>query len=368
MPEAPVARSGRYPRAYPIFFLLACLYGAVAVPLWVAEWGGWTGGCAGCVPALRHGHEMVIGYAGAIMAGYLLTRVTRWQLALALVSWGLGRAAAWMDWSGPVGAAASLAFPLVLFVLAGLPFWRAARSPRNMVFAPLIAGFTVAEALRLAGAPRGGVLLAFDLVAMLILVMGGRLIPAAMAGLVRREEGAELFDRNRPWLEWLCVGGLAVAGLVHGLGLPDDVAVAGYLAAAIAAAMRQTRWRARLAIGDSSLGPLQLGYGAVALGLGVTALAQWSALLPSAAALHLAAIAGFGAVTTTMMLRTISIRERTGPFPRLAWPVAVLLMAAALLRLVMAAAPSLLLPAAAMLWSGAMLVTALAIVRVVRWV
>lgn len=367
MAEPPVARSGRYPRAYPLFFLLACLYGAAAVPLWAAEWSGGIAGCQECAPALRHGHEMVQGYAGAIIAGYLLTKVTGGQLALAVASWGLGRAAAWGEWGGLAGTAAGLAFPVMLFILAGLPFWRAARSPRNMVFAPLIAGFTAAEGLSLAGFPRGGVLLAFDLIAMLILVMGGRLIPAAMAGLVRREEGAQLFDRNRPWLEWVCVAGLAVAGMVHAIGLSEAVAAAGHAAAAVAALLRHSRWRFRLALRDPSLGPLQLGYGALAAGLAATAIAVWTDVPPPAAALHLAAIAGFGVVTTTMMLRTVAIRERSGPFPRMAWPVAFLLLAAAVLRVAMAADPAQLLPAAAALWSIALLVTALAIVRVVRW-
>lgn len=368
MSTLPQPRSGRYPRAYPLFFLLACLYGAVAVPLWVIQWNGGEGGCLHCVPALRHGHEMLLGYAGAVIAGYLLTRVAAWQLALAVASWSVGRAAAWGEWTGVAGLAAGIAFPVALFLLAGLPFWRAARSAHNMVFAPLIAGFTAAEALALGGASRNGVLLAFDLVALLVLVMGGRLIPAAMVGLVRREEGRELFDRNRPWLEWICVAGLASAGLVHAVALPDWLAGGGYLAAAVAAWLRQARWRPAVAVRDPSLGPLQAGYFALAAGLAAVAGAAWTGGWSATDALHLAAIGGLGVVTTTMMLRTVHIRERrTGRFFRLARPVAVLLLIAAVARAAMACDPALLLPIGAASWSAALVATAIAIATTTRW-
>ncbi len=371
----PVPRSGRYPRAYLLFFPLACLYAAVAVPLWVAEWtGAIGGGCLRCDPMLRHGHEMLLGYAGAVIAGYLLTRVTLYPLALAALCWGLGRIAAWFDWGGIAAwsdwggiaawsnwggiaaGPAQLAFPVVLFVLAGLPFWRAARTARNMVFAPLIGGFTLAEGLVLAGFGRRGILLAFDLTALLILVMGGRLIPAAMAGLVRREENQDLFDRNRPWLEWVCIAGLAVAAIGHLADLPGRLAAPGMLAEGIAAGMRQSRWRLRLALRDPSLGPLQLGYAALALGLVAAAAATWTGLWPAPATLHLATVAGIGIVTATMMLRTVHIRERRpGPFPRVAWPVAGMLLAAAALRVAAPLAMAPLLVASAGLWCAAFL-------------
>ena len=354
-------RSGTTSRAYRLFFPLACLYGAAAVAVWVGEWNGWLGGCANCDAVVRHGHEMLLGYAGAIIAGYLFTRITRRQLVLAVGCWLLGRGSAWGEWQGIGGVAAALAFPAILFLLGGMPFWRAARTARNMVFAPLIAGFAAAEALVIGGNGHGGVMLAFDLVAMLILVMGGRLIPGGMAGLVRREEGHDLFDSNQRRLEWVCVAGLAMAAVTHALSLADTVAAMGYLAAATAAGLRQARWRPRLAVADASLGPLQVGYCLLAVGLAATALAAWTAVWPAADAFHLATIGGLGVITTTMMLRSAHIRERCPPpFPRMAWPVAILLAMAATVRAAVPLAPVPLLMASALLWSAALFATAVA--------
>ena len=356
-----------HPRAYRPFFALACLYGAVAVPAWVGEWTGWIGGCAQCDAVVRHGHEMLLGYAGAIIAGYLFTRISRLQLLLAVICWLLGRAAAWGEWGGIGGIAAGLAFPAILFLLGGLPFWRAARTARNMVFAPLLAGFAAAEALIIGGRGHGGVSLAFDLVAMLILVMGGRLISGGMAGLVAREDGPRLFDRTQRGLEWICVGGLTLAAAAHAFNLPDAVASAGYVAAASAAAIRQIRWRPGLALADRSLGPLHLGYGFLIVGLAATALAAWSDAWPAADTFHLATIGGLGVITTGMMLRTHHIRERhPPPFPRMAWPVAITLVAAAILRAAAPVAPVPLLAASALLWSTALLVTAATMAKGMR--
>ena len=71
-PDAtPVPRSGRFARAHRPFFLAACLYAALAVPLWWAEWAGLLPGCGGCDPVARHAHEMLMGFAGAVLGGII---------------------------------------------------------------------------------------------------------------------------------------------------------------------------------------------------------------------------------------------------------------------------------------------------------
>jgi uncharacterized protein involved in response to NO len=61
------------------FFLLAGLYGALAVPLWLGVYTGWIGLDPALPPALWHGHEMLFGYATAVLAGFLLTATPGWS-------------------------------------------------------------------------------------------------------------------------------------------------------------------------------------------------------------------------------------------------------------------------------------------------
>ena len=90
-------------------------------------------------------------------------------------------------------------------------------------------------------------------------------------------------------------------------------------------------------------------------------MAAWTAVWPAADAFHLATIGGLGVITTTMMLRSAHIRERCPPpFPRMAWPVAILLAMAATVRAAVPLAPVPLLMASALLWSAALFATAVA--------
>jgi uncharacterized protein involved in response to NO len=371
-PPQPVARSGRHPRAHRPFFLAAALYGALAVPLWVAEWNGTLPGCGGCDPVARHAHEMLLGFAGAVLGGFLFTKVSRPQLVLALVAWLAARLGAWAGIGGVPGTVLALAYPACLFGFGGWPFFKAAKVGHNMVFAPVIAAFVLAETLYQGGrlglieaGERRGVLTAFDLVALMILVMGGRVVPAAMAGLVRREESRELFDRNRVWLEWLVVAGLGLAALADAL-MPELPTAPAMALAGIAALMRQARWRPAVALRDASMGPVQVGYSLLAAGLVLAAIADWTGMGPTTDALHLATVGGIGMVTAAMMLRITHIRERRpGPMPRAAVAIAVTLALAADLRVTAAFAPDYLIPASAAWWSLSFL--ALAVALVLEW-
>src|SRR5512145_1604115 len=58
------------------FFLLAALWAAFAVPIWMAAFLGW-------LPETHfdrawHAHEMVFGYLSGVIAGFLLTAVPNW--------------------------------------------------------------------------------------------------------------------------------------------------------------------------------------------------------------------------------------------------------------------------------------------------
>ena len=82
------------------FFLLAGIWAvlAMALWLWVLRGGTWLGPD----PLLWHGHEMLIGFVGAAIAGFLLTAAPAWTnqpppqgvpLGVLALTWLLGRTA-----------------------------------------------------------------------------------------------------------------------------------------------------------------------------------------------------------------------------------------------------------------------------------
>lgn len=356
------ARSKRFAPSHLAFFLLACGQAMMAVPLWGAEYFGWLSSLSAGAPSLHHAHEMLLGYAVAVIGGFLFTRQHWPGLAAAILAWLAGRAASFAEPSLPM-AGAALAFPAFLAVLAGWPFAKAAKTSRNLAFAPVLFSFLVAETLyqagRLglvaAGEPRA-IGLALDMTVTMLLVMGGRLIPAAMSGIVRAQ-GDTMADRNGPRLEALVLAAMATAAACH-LADQPSWAVAGWAVAGVASAVRLSRWRFRAAMGIPSLWPLHAGYLFLCAGLTMAAWGSVTGWWTSVSAIHLATIGGLGAITVTMMVRTAMLRDRLSrTYPRPAVAAVILLLVAALARTANAWAPGLLLPIAILAWSIAFALT-----------
>src|SRR5687767_14000372 len=92
-----------FERGFRPFFLLAGVHAALSLAAWVAVLEGWIAAPAGWPPATLHGHEMIFGFTGAALAGFLLTAVPSWtnagylrgwKLALLVLLWIAARAAA----------------------------------------------------------------------------------------------------------------------------------------------------------------------------------------------------------------------------------------------------------------------------------
>jgi len=359
------SRTGRYPQAFVPFFLAAALFGALSVPVWALQWSGVLAPPPGD-PALRHGHEMLLGYALAVVGGFLFNKLTPRTLALAFALWLAARLAAGMAPGWPA-AVLALGFPLAVLAFAALPFARAARTGHNLVFAPVLGAFVAAELLYQLGAlgllpagERRGVMLALDLLLLLLLVMGGRIIPAATAGIVRAK-GGFLPQRVQPALEWTGIAGLVLALILDtALAAP---AVAG-LASAVAGAtalIRLARWKTAWTLDAPALWSLHLGYAWLGLGLILEGAAGAGLLLRPADAVHAVTVGALGTLTVAMMMRTM-LQRRGLPvvFDAAATAAVVLVSAAAVLRLAgMTVAP-------AACWSLALLAAAAAMTRALR--
>jgi uncharacterized protein involved in response to NO len=355
------------------FFLLAALYAPTAVAAWLLVLMGVLPDQAYMGGPLLHGHEMVFGFALAGVLGFLTTALPNFAgatpltgrpLALLAAVWLLGRLALWAaDWLPPaLVTAADLALvPLALaLLLRSLP-----RHPnrRMLLFPALLAIFAVANALAHAEslgwtADTGivGVTLGINLIALLVAIIGGRIIPSFTANALRAA-GSPLLPRSFRALDATAIGAtaaVAVAMLAVGDG-PMVGAVA--LLAGLANAARLSLWRGAQTVRSPILIVLHVGYGWLAAAHLLRAAAELGGFLPASAALHALTIGCFG----TMMLAVMS-RAALGHTGRAirAHPLTVaayaLVAAAALFRLAAALLPDLqmaLLSAAAVGWIAA---------------
>lgn len=298
------------------FFLLAGVHGVFATLLWAWLYhAGPLTTHAGLSPVVWHAHEMLYGYAFAVIAGFLLTAVRNWTgiatlnglpllgLALAwlaprlLAPSGLAHALEWM-------AALDLLFGVVLVAAVATPVIRARQWMQLPVIAiPLM--LTLAHALFYAGALRGwawathtGLELGLYLIVLLILVMGGRVVPF----FIEKGVGRPVHLRQRPWMA-AAIPALLVAFALAKLAAPSSPGP-GLLAAGLAALLllRLYDWHTRWLWRKPLLWSLYLGFVWITLGFVLEALGRFTALQPSLAT-HALAYGGIGMVTLGMMSR-----------------------------------------------------------------
>ena len=246
-PGWPLLRLGFRP-----FYLGAALFALLAVPLWVALFLGQLQLTMALPPMLWHAHEMLFGFAIAVIVGFLLTAVKAWTGlatprgaflgALALL-WLAARIAAV---TGPYAVYAVLdllLLPLVAVVLTGVLL--RARNRRNLPLAGMLMLLGLANGafhLSVVGvidtAPMLPLYAALALIVMIECVITGRVIPAftvsATPGLklnlrpsVERATLALTALALLLWVlapasaGWNMAGGLALslAAVAHGLRL-----------------------------------------------------------------------------------------------------------------------------------------------------
>lgn len=302
--------------AFGPFFLASALLAAISVPVWALTYAGLLG-WAPADAARWHGHEMVFGYALAVVGGFLFTRLSRPAFAVIFAAW-LAARAVFLAGTAPhwVGAAVALAYPACLVAFGAAPFLRAVKSGRNRVFAPILVGFLVAELLFqlgalgfLAGGTESGLLVGTDLLALLLFTMGGRVIAAATSGALQ-SKGTHPANVAQPRLQAIGVGALALLALLEAVQAdPALVALLSALGAAIIF-IRLVGWRPWTVARVAPVAALHLGYLWLGLGLGWKAAAPFIDLSSVFDADHAITVGAVGTLTLVMMVRVT--QQRTG--------------------------------------------------------
>lgn len=299
------------------FFLLAALYAAFSVIVWVPFAHGHFAIETALPPAYWHGHELAFGFTAAALAGFLLTAVPGWtgtpavqgaKLALLVGLWLAARIAAWLPSLVPAWlfALVDLSFLAALAVVIGRPvLTRTAR--RNGAMLVLIGLLLVAnaavhaDALGYAISAQWGLWLAVNLFALAIAIIGGRIVPAfTTSGM--RASGRMVTLPPHTTLDTVAI--IAVAAVALGEAVaPESLAVTVIAAiAALANAMRLARWRFWITLGEPLVWILHLGYAWLVVSLALKAMAGLGWIAP-AVALHALTAGAIGTMTLAVMTR-----------------------------------------------------------------
>jgi uncharacterized protein involved in response to NO len=369
-PLPPQRRWALWALGFRPFYLLASVLAALSVPLWALQYAGLLQ-TAYLRGPLWHAHEMLFGFALAVVTGFLLTAGRNWSnqptpsgrsLQALAALWLAGRVLVLTPWD-LAAAVVNVAFPLAAAWGLGRALW-AGRNRRNYFFVGLLGLLAAAAALVhavqlgwLAGPGTLGLQAGLDGVLVIMAVMGGRVIPMFTNNGVPQARA-----QRHAWLERASVASVAAllaADLLlgaTGVESPASIAVLT-TAAAVLHALRWWRWQPWTTLRVPLVWVLHAAYAwiPVHLLLRAASAAGWIAAGP---AVHALTVGAIGTLTLGMMTRTA--RGHTGR-PLLAdrADVAcyVLVLAAAVLRvavpLVLPSAQVASVLASALLWSAA---------------
>lgn len=302
------------------FFLGAGIWAVFSVTLWLCEW-------LGILPPVMvlstnwHAHEMIFGFAGAAMGGFILTAIPNWtsrlpvrglSLGLLALLWLAGRVVMLMpDVLGPIGTGIIDSSYLIVLCAA---IWReiiAGRNWRNIKTAAVISTLAVANVLyhwQFASpsadttlAERMGVMVLVTLIALI----GGRIIPSFTRNVLNRRGADKLPSpvSNTDRFTLVMTVFTGIAWTFYPLSL-----LAGGLTL-IASALhfeRLTRWRGLAILDEPMLWVMHVGYLWIGIGFGLLSAHIFLGLVPQSAAVHAFTAGAF----STMILGVMSRASR----------------------------------------------------------
>ncbi|MFO1242079.1 MAG: NnrS family protein [Rickettsiales bacterium] len=294
------------------FFLFGSVFSIFALAYFIL----WMSGIISTWPSawdalIWHRHEMLFGYTGAIIAGFLLTAVPNWtgyptpkgrNLMLLALLWLAGRVVVLFSASLPASLVAVIDVSFFAACAASIaPALIKSKNHRNYFFILLLAGLSVANGLTHTHADESaelaalGITLALDIIIIIMLIIGGRVIPF----FTERPLGISI-PRN-PRLEKA-----ALIATILGLAVEvSDVShiLAGVLlmASALLNGWRLATWHSLKTLRVPLLWVLHLGFAWIVVGLALKGVELTGMEIPPIIATHAFTAGGIGVLTLSMM-------------------------------------------------------------------
>ncbi|MCG5485129.1 MAG: NnrS family protein [Sinorhizobium meliloti] len=305
------------------FFLGAAVWAVVAMTLWIGALAGHLEIAGGYGPHAWHAHEMLFGFAPAVLAGFLLTAVPNWTGRLPVSGWPLaGLFALWLagraallspDVIGipPAAAIDCLFLPALLLicareVIAGRK-WKDVKVLSGLLALSLANAcfhFAVVTGDHVHIAMRLGI----SAYVVLVTIIGGRILPSFTRNWLNRAGRTEF---PVPYNHFDTVAILAgIAALGAWTLTPDhQLTAVAALTAALLHTVRLARWRGWRTWPEMLLAILHVAYAFVPLGfaaIGIGALG----FVEERSVMHVLTVGAIAAMMLAVMTR--ASRGHTG--------------------------------------------------------
>ena len=366
------------PSAYPAilsygfrpFFLLGSLQASAAILFWLPLYYGKLSTLSEFSPVDWHIHELLFGYLTAVVTGFLLTAIPNWtgrlpvqgfRLMVLVLLWTAGRLAVFI--SAEIGWLASAAIDcsfLLAVVAAAATEIFAGKNWRNLKVLLPVTTLLAANVIFHAEAHYQGVSdisrrLGLGAVVLLIMIIGGRIIPSFTRNwLVRKNPGRLPAPFDRFDAATIALSAVALAAWAF---WPYETATGVLLAAsATVNLVRLGRWAGDRTWSDPLVLVLHVAFAFVPVGLLLAGLAVFvPETIPAVAGIHALSVGAVACMTLAVMIRaTLGHTGRELKASGATCAVFAAIISAAIFRVAAAMAPStpILLNVSAALWAA----------------
>lgn len=304
------------------FCVLGVAYGIALMAAWIAVSLGFLTGAAGApVTQGWHGHEMLYGFAGAIVCAIALTALPGWAgtreirgapLAGLTVLWIVARVAFWWHDALPtwLAVAGAVALWTVLAAILALQLARAANRAYLMIVV-VLAAILAGDALFMTGHGTEGIFVGIYALLLLYALVGGIFTPVFTGNHLRATGRGDQppFVRS---LEVTSIGAIIVLALVDLSAAPPAWRAAVAAAAFALNGARLARWRGWKVLDAPLLWTMHAGYAWMVLAFALLALGDLGSTGAARAWLHAFTVGALGSAMIGLMTR-VALRHTGRP-------------------------------------------------------
>ncbi len=300
------------------FYLLAAIFALIALPLWMSIYFGLIQSGNYLHGLAWHSHEMIFGFASAVIAGFLLTAVRNWTgrptptgtpLAALVTLWMLGRILLLTGFS-TLAAVVDLLFLPAIAVSIAIPIVQSG-SLRNLKIVAVLSGLALTNlGFHLAhldyislDIARLCIVLALDIIVILMAVMAGRVIPVFTANAVSSAKPKTIYA-----VEVIALGSLLVIAVAEVIAywypLTSNAWSALFLIASLSHGLRLLLWQPFSTRHQALLWMLPLAYLWIPIALGLRAAAALSVGITATTAFHALTVGAMASLMLAMITRS----------------------------------------------------------------
>ncbi|MCY7280627.1 MAG: NnrS family protein [Sphingomonas bacterium] len=300
------------------FFFGGAAWGLIALTLWLLALDGLIVLPTHLEPLSWHRHEMLFGFVGAVIAGFLLTAIPNWTGRLPIAGkplaalaglWLVARIAVLFSAITGAWTAAVLdvGFFMVLVFVGAREVLKTKN--RNLAIVGVLLLFGIADALDHAAAngvirDNGiGIRAGIALVVLMISLIGGRITPSFTRNWMIKQGIVDRLPTQPGQFDILVIASTALAMLGWVLVPGDSKVGAMILIAALMQLLRLARWGGLRARRDPLVLILHVGYAWIPVGLLLLGLKTTGLAVPQSAAIHALTAGAMATMILAVMTR-----------------------------------------------------------------